>query len=131
MAEEVVRISRKHQIVVPKDARERLGLSAGDRLIVRVEDNSLVMKPKPSSYTKFMQGLHKGRVEGHRCFCICRKRAKSLVEIKKDFRNIIEEFKTLALGTQVFIYHFQNSTYLPLTQTIFEVTNMEKRTLQY
>ena len=59
MTEEVVRISRKHQIVVPKDARERLGLSAGDQLIVRVEDNLLVMKPKPGSYTKFMQGLHK------------------------------------------------------------------------
>jgi len=59
LAEEVVRISRKHQIVVPKNARERLGLSAGDQLIVRVEGNLLVMKPKPGSYTKFMQGLHK------------------------------------------------------------------------
>jgi AbrB family looped-hinge helix DNA binding protein len=59
LTEEVVRISRKHQIVVPKRARDRLGLSAGDQLIVRVENDLLVMKPKPTSYTSFMQGLHK------------------------------------------------------------------------
>lgn len=59
MTEEVVRLSRKNQIVVPKGAREKLGLSSGDQLIVRVEENALIMKPKPRSYTRYMQGLHK------------------------------------------------------------------------
>jgi predicted nucleic acid-binding protein len=44
-----------------------------------------------------------------------------LVEIKKDFRDVIKKFKAVAIDTQVFIYHFQeNATYLPLTQTIFK-----------
>jgi AbrB family looped-hinge helix DNA binding protein len=59
MTEEVVRISRKHQIVVPKHARKKLGLAAGDQLIVGIANGLLVMKPKPGSYTKFMQGLHR------------------------------------------------------------------------
>lgn len=59
MTEEIVRLSRKNQIVVPKEAREKLGLSSGDQLIVRVEKNVLIMKPKPRSYAKYMQGLHK------------------------------------------------------------------------
>jgi len=50
-----------------------------------------------------------------------------LVEIKKDFRNIIREFKTVALDTQVFIYHFQeNPIYLPLTSMIFEAIEHEE-----
>ena len=44
-----------------------------------------------------------------------------MVEISKDFEDIIKEFKAIALDTQVFIYHFQeNTTYLPLTRRIFE-----------
>lgn len=59
MTEEIVRLSRKNQIVVPKEARRKLGLSSGDQLIVWVEKNVLVMKPKPRSYARYMQGLHK------------------------------------------------------------------------
>lgn len=44
-----------------------------------------------------------------------------MVESSKDFGDTIEEFKAVALDTQVFIYHFQeNTTYVPLTRRIFE-----------
>ncbi len=59
MTEEIVRISGKNQIVIPKSARKKLGLSPGDELVVRAEGELLVMKPKPRSYTQHMQGLHK------------------------------------------------------------------------
>jgi AbrB family looped-hinge helix DNA binding protein len=59
MTEETVRLSRKNQIVVPKDARKKLGLSSGDELIVRVDKDIIIMKPKPRNYTEFMRGLHK------------------------------------------------------------------------
>ncbi len=32
-----VKISRKHQVVVPRKAREALGVGAGDELVVDVE----------------------------------------------------------------------------------------------
>jgi predicted nucleic acid-binding protein len=44
-----------------------------------------------------------------------------LVDAKADFRTIIKAFRSIGLDTQLFIYHFQeNTTYLPLTQAIFE-----------
>ena len=44
-----------------------------------------------------------------------------MVEDKGEFTKLIKGFKTVALDTQVFIYHFQeNPTYLPMTQFIFE-----------
>jgi AbrB family looped-hinge helix DNA binding protein len=59
MTEETVRLSRKNQIVIPRGARKKLALSAGDELIVGVDEESLVIRPKPRSYAEYMQGLHK------------------------------------------------------------------------
>lgn len=54
-----VKLSRKNQVVIPKEARSRLNLSPGDELVVEVEKDKVVMKPKPKSYTKYALGLHK------------------------------------------------------------------------
>lgn len=54
-----MRISGKNQIVIPKNARKKLGLSPGDELLVRAEKELLIMQPKPRSYTQYMQGLQK------------------------------------------------------------------------
>src|SRR5205807_10013011 len=55
----VVRVSRKHQVVVPREASEALGVGAGDELVVEVENGRVVMKPKPRNDSKHMLGLHK------------------------------------------------------------------------
>ncbi len=54
-----VKLSRKSQIVIPKEARRRLGLSPGDELVVEVEKDRVVMRPKPKNFTKYALGLHK------------------------------------------------------------------------
>ncbi|MBI2185197.1 MAG: AbrB/MazE/SpoVT family DNA-binding domain-containing protein [Thaumarchaeota archaeon] len=54
-----VKLSRKNQIVIPKEARKKLSLSPGDELVVEVELDRVVMKPKPKSYTEYALGLHK------------------------------------------------------------------------
>jgi len=60
----VVRVSRKHQVVVPREAREALGVGAGDELVVEVENGRVLMKPKPRNYSKHMLGLHKNVWKG-------------------------------------------------------------------
>ena len=60
----VVRVSRKHQVVVPREAREALGVGAGDELVVEVENGKVLMKPKPRNYSKHMLGLHKSVWKG-------------------------------------------------------------------
>jgi len=42
-----LKLSSKHQITIPKDVREALGLKAGDRLYIAREGGKLVLRPLP------------------------------------------------------------------------------------
>ncbi len=42
-----LKLSSKHQITIPKDVREALGLEAGDRLYIGCEGGKLVLRPLP------------------------------------------------------------------------------------
>jgi len=44
MVKEVV-VTRKFQVTIPKEVREALGINVGDRLLVRVIDDKIVMEP--------------------------------------------------------------------------------------
>jgi AbrB family looped-hinge helix DNA binding protein len=59
-----VKVSRRHQIVVPRIARERLNIRSGDRLLVDVQDGLLILLPQPQNYTEHMAGLHREVWEG-------------------------------------------------------------------
>lgn len=52
-----VKMSSKHQIVVPKEAREALGLRPGDRLLVSVRpDGKLEMEREPRDLAGRLEG---------------------------------------------------------------------------
>ena len=55
-----VKVSTKHQIVVPSAVRHQLGIKAGDRLEVRVEDGDVVLHPRPAKASERLRGLGKG-----------------------------------------------------------------------
>jgi AbrB family looped-hinge helix DNA binding protein len=52
-----VKVSTKHQIAVPSEARARLGIRAGDRLDVTVTDDSIVLKKRPGQPSDRLRGL--------------------------------------------------------------------------
>jgi AbrB family looped-hinge helix DNA binding protein len=52
-------LSSKNQIVVPREAREALGVSPGDKLLIVVRGESVVILPRPRSFTKALRGLAK------------------------------------------------------------------------
>jgi AbrB family looped-hinge helix DNA binding protein len=54
-----VTLSSKYQIVIPQEAREALGLSAGDELLVLCKPDRVVIVPKPKKFAKRMAGLHR------------------------------------------------------------------------
>lgn len=62
--EPTAKLSSKYQIVIPKKIRKKLNLNSGDELIMKVEDDKIVMRPKPKSYTEYMLGLGKEVWEG-------------------------------------------------------------------
>jgi len=55
-----IRISSKNQIVLPREAREAMGLKGRDELLVVVKDNLTVIMPKPKSHREALSGLAKG-----------------------------------------------------------------------
>ena len=58
-----VSLSSKHQIVVPKDAREALGLSPGDKLLIVTLNKKVIMMRKPTNFTAATKGLAEGVYE--------------------------------------------------------------------
>lgn len=54
-----VKVSSRHQIAVPRIARERLSIRSGDRLLVDVQDGLLILVPQPQDYAAHLSGLHR------------------------------------------------------------------------
>ncbi len=54
----IVKLSSKNQIVVPRAARDALGLKAGDRLVVSVRDDGVVeMRRRPEDPGRDLEGI--------------------------------------------------------------------------
>lgn len=54
-----VTLSSKNQIVVPREAREKLNIGPGHELLVLTKEDRVVLIPKPKNFVKHMAGLHK------------------------------------------------------------------------
>ena len=60
MVTSVAKLSRKNQIVLPKEVREELGVKAGDDLLFIIREGEIVVRSRPASFAQAMRGLHKG-----------------------------------------------------------------------
>lgn len=56
-----VKVSTKHQIVVPSEARRKLDIEAGDRLDVEITDDAIVLRKRPKRPSDRLRGLAAGR----------------------------------------------------------------------
>lgn len=54
-----IRLTKKSQIVIPKNIREKVGITEGDELIVDADKDKIILTVKPKSYSKKLRGLHK------------------------------------------------------------------------
>ncbi len=41
----IVKVTRKYQITIPKEIREKLGIRVGDKVIVKISGNKIIIKP--------------------------------------------------------------------------------------
>lgn len=55
----VQRLSSKNQIVIPKEARQAMGVKGGDELLIVVKNDLTLVMPKPKRYAKTLRGLAK------------------------------------------------------------------------
>jgi len=51
------KLSSKNQIVVPREAREALSAKPGDRLLVVVRGETVLLLKQPENYAKAIRGL--------------------------------------------------------------------------
>lgn len=56
----VQKLSSKNQIVIPKEARQAMGVKVGDELLIVVKNDLTLVMPKPKRYAGTMKGLAKG-----------------------------------------------------------------------
>jgi AbrB family looped-hinge helix DNA binding protein len=59
----VAKISSKNQIVIPKEAREALGVKPGDSVIVTPHGSGVFLLKQPKDYLKALRGIAKGLYE--------------------------------------------------------------------
>jgi AbrB family looped-hinge helix DNA binding protein len=52
----VQRLSSKNQIVIPKEARQAMGVKGGDELLVVVKNDLTLVMPKPKRYARTLRG---------------------------------------------------------------------------
>jgi AbrB family looped-hinge helix DNA binding protein len=52
-----VKVSSKHQIAVPSEARHRLGIRAGDRLDVEIGDDIIILRKRSARASDRLRGL--------------------------------------------------------------------------
>ena len=55
-----VTISARNQIVIPREARKALGISAGDKVVLEVRGAILILLPKPFSAQRSIRGMAGG-----------------------------------------------------------------------
>jgi AbrB family looped-hinge helix DNA binding protein len=55
----MVKVSSKYQIVIPLEVRKKINLKSGDRLIIKANNEKIIIYPQPKSYTKYSLGLGK------------------------------------------------------------------------
>jgi len=60
----MIKISSKYQIVIPREVRKKLNLEAGDKLIIKANNEKVIIYPQPKNYTKYALGLGKEISQG-------------------------------------------------------------------
>ena len=53
-------LSSKNQIVIPREARKRMGLKPGDKLLVVMRGDDMIVLRKPKSYRAAITGIGRG-----------------------------------------------------------------------
>jgi AbrB family looped-hinge helix DNA binding protein len=54
-----VKVNGRYQITLPAAARKKLGITAGDQLLIDVQDGMIVLLPQPEDYVEYIKGLQK------------------------------------------------------------------------
>lgn len=52
------RVNAKGQVIIPKSVRDALGIHPHDEVIFYLRGDTLILRPRPKSYTETLRGLY-------------------------------------------------------------------------
>ena len=52
------KVSKKYQMVIPKDVRKALNIKPHDHIIFLIDGNKVYLHPRPENFTEALSGLH-------------------------------------------------------------------------
>ena len=55
----IVKVGKRYQIVIPKKIRDKVGIKVTDELFIDIQGGRVVIQPCPRRYSEYMQGLGK------------------------------------------------------------------------
>ncbi len=83
MKKDVITISSKGQIVIPKEMRDQLSIQPGDKIVAMCDGNTIVLKPiEMPTYEEFLESMHQ-----------CQKWAKEVGLTQKDVDDVIKQVR--------------------------------------
>ena len=51
-------VSDKYQVVIPREVRQKLNLQPRDTLLFLIDGDTVIIRPRPNSFTATLRGLH-------------------------------------------------------------------------
>jgi AbrB family looped-hinge helix DNA binding protein len=51
-------VSDKYQVVIPREVRQKLNLHPRDTLLFLIDGDTVIIRPRPVSFTATLRGLH-------------------------------------------------------------------------
>ena len=60
MRNNFTRVSSKGQLVIPAEVRQKLGIKAGTRVAIEIENTRLILEPITEAYIRSLRGSLKG-----------------------------------------------------------------------
>ena len=95
-------LSSKNQIVIPKEAREALGIKSGDKMVIVVRGKTVIVLQKPDARHPAIRGLAKSPLWP----ALSR---KGTPELGLDrLRAFLRRHRRFAVDASVFIYQLEN-----------------------
>ena len=102
-----VKLSSKHQIVIPQEARTALGVKAGDTMLVVTRGKTVILLTKPKQYS---QAPRSG--QAFVSTQLREPRTGKMVVIRR-LASFLQQHHKIGLDTNVFIFQVEeNPTYV-------------------
>lgn len=98
----IQKLNSKNQIVLPKEARQAMGVKGGEKLLLFVKNDLTIVMLNPKRYAQILRSLTKGTYSR-----LSQTRRQSMVN-KPPSKDLPSEPEQIGIDTNLFIYFLED-----------------------